>query len=188
MKNISHYIYMNSLEKKQINLKKTHHNLIYIVSTISIIISLIIGYVVYKSVPQDQKKQCFMGILGTGILIGAFLPQLIQNNNLKSKATDSVIAVFLILTSVGVLLRFPALKTQLDHARLSNNNLYIQILMCIGACVPLIAHIIWAWQCAIFDSEKALHEKKILQIAAPILSVITIIGIIWMFAYKGKNS
>ena len=91
------------------------------------------------------------------------------------------LAIFLIFTTVGIFLRFPALRKQLKQARLDGQNLFITTILCLATCFPVIAHTIWAWQCAIYDSEKAGHNKQVLEVAAPLLSIMVVAGIFWMF-------
>ena len=121
----------------------------------------------------------FMFILGMGLLLAAFIPQLLQNYYLKSKATDSVVPIFLILASLGVLLRFPGLRNQLHQAKKSKKNIALAVLGVLSGILPAAAHTIWAWQCAWYDSEKAKEEKDILIVAAPILSIMIVIITIW---------
>ena len=160
------------------------HHLTYKACAVFVIGGLIIGGICQSLVPASEKKPVFMSILGYGLLLGAFVPQLIQNYYLKSKATDPVVAVFLILTTAGVLLRFPALRKQLIQARTSKLNPMIPILGIVGACLPAAAHIIWAWQCVWYNSEKAQHQKDVLMVAAPILSIIIVVAAIWSLSGK----
>ena len=153
----------------------------YKIGGISVVSSLIIGLIVKHFAPDKEKHAAFMTILGLGLLVSAFVPQLYQNYVLKSKATDSVVAIFLIFTTVGVFLRFPALRKQLKQARLSRQNIFITTILCIATCFTVVVHTIWAWQCAIYDSEKAGHNKQVLEVAAPVLSIMVIAGIFWMF-------
>ena len=163
---------------------KPNLELLFQIATASLSISIIIGLILYYYLPKEQKITGFLTVLSIGIMLGAFIPQLTQNQLLKGKATDPILAIFLILTSIGVLLRIPALRQQLGAARATNKALFVVILITISNLIPLLAHNIWQWQGAIFDTHKAIIAKNILHISAPITSIVTISLIIWLFSVK----
>ncbi len=163
---------------------KKQVELLFSIATICLVISLIIGAILYHYLPAKEKFAGFMTVLSIGIMTGAFIPQLTQNELLKDKATDPILAVFLILTALGVILRIPGLRQQLGVARSTNKALFIVLLITISNLIPLIAHNVWQWQGAIFDNHKAIIAKEILQISAPITSTISIGLIIWLFSVK----
>ncbi len=163
---------------------KTNLELLFQIATASLSVSIIIGLILYYYLPKEQKVTGFLTVLSIGIMLGAFIPQLTQNQLLKGKATDPILAIFLILTSIGVLLRIPALRQQLGAARATNKALFVVILITISNLIPLLAHNIWQWQGAIFDTHKAIIAKNILHISAPITSIVTISLIIWLFSVK----
>lgn len=158
--------------------------LLFKIAITTLSVSIIIGLILYFYLPKEQKVTGFLTVLSIGIMLGAFIPQLIQNELLKGKATDPILAVFLILTALGVILRIPALRQQLGVARSTNKALFIVLLITISNLIPLLAHNIWQWQGAIFDTHKAIIAKDILQISAPITSIITLSLIIWLFSVK----
>ena len=158
--------------------------LLFKIAITTLSVSIIIGLILYFYLPKEQKVTGFLTVLSIGIMLGAFIPQLTQNQLLKGKATDPILAIFLILTSIGVLLRIPALRQQLGAARATNKALFVVILITISNLIPLLAHNIWQWQGAIFDTHKAIIAKDILQISAPITSIITLSLIIWLFSVK----
>ena len=158
--------------------------LLFKIAITTLSISIIIGLILYFYLPKEQKVTGFLTVLSIGIMLGAFIPQLMQNELLKGKATDPILAVFLILTSLGVILRIPGLRQQLSVARSTNKALFIVLLITISNLIPLLAHNIWQWQGAIFDTHKAIIAKEILQISAPITSIISISLIIWLFSVK----
>ncbi len=163
---------------------KPNLELLFQIATATLSISIIIGLILYYYLPKEQKVTGFLTVLSIGIMLGAFIPQLTQNQLLKGKATDPILAIFLILTSIGVLLRIPALRQQLGAARANNKALFVVILITISNLIPLLAHNIWQWQGAIFDTHKAIIAKNILHISAPITSIVTISLIIWLFSVK----
>lgn len=163
---------------------KPNLELLFQIATASLSISIIIGLILYYYLPKEQKITGFLTVLSIGIMLGAFIPQLTQNQLLKGKATDPILAIFLILTSIGVLLRIPALRQQLGAARATNKALFVVVLITISNLIPLLAHNIWQWQGAIFDTHKAIIAKNILHISAPITSIVTISLIIWLFSVK----
>ena len=163
---------------------KPNLELLFQIATASLSISIIIGLILYYYLPKEQKITGFLTVLSIGIMLGPFIPQLTQNQLLKGKATDPILAIFLILTSIGVLLRIPALRQQLGAARATNKALFVVILITISNLIPLLAHNIWQWQGAIFDTHKAIIAKDILHISAPITSIVTISLIIWLFSVK----
>ena len=152
------------------------------IGSIFFISSLIFGFIFYIYAPKNQKKNGFLTILSIGIMLGAFIPQLLQNQNMKGEATDSVLAIFLILAALGVLLRIPGLRQQLYIIKKNKEGLLLVILITISNLIPLIAHCIWEWQGAIYDTHKAIISKDILRITAPITTVIVIISIYWLFS------
>ena len=158
--------------------------LLFKIAITTLSVSIIIGLILYFYLPKDQKVTGFLTVLSIGIMLGAFIPQLIQNELLKGKATDPILAVFLILTALGVILRIPGLRQQLGVARSTNKALFIVLLITISNLIPLLAHNIWQWQGAIFDTHKAIIAKDILRISAPVTSIITISLIIWLFSVK----
>lgn len=163
---------------------KSNIELLFQIATLTLSISIVIGLILYYYLPKEQKVTGFLTVLSIGIMLGAFIPQLTQNELLKGKATDPILAIFLILTSIGVLLRIPALRQQLGVARATNKALFVVILITISNLIPLLAHNIWQWQGAIFDTHNAIIAKEILHISAPITSIVTISLIIWLFSVK----
>tara|TARA_A100001035_G_C27700671_1_gene462304 strand:+ start:382 stop:879 length:498 start_codon:yes stop_codon:yes gene_type:complete len=163
---------------------KPNLELLFQIAIVSLSISIVIGLILYFYLPKEQKISGFLTVLSIGIMLGAFIPQLTQNELLKGKATDPILAIFLILTSIGVLLRIPALRLQLGAARATNKALFVVVLITISNLIPLLAHNIWQWQGAIFDTHKAIVAKEILHFSAPITSIVTISLIIWLFSVK----
>ena len=158
--------------------------LLFKIATATLSMSVVIGSILYFYLPKEQKLTGFLTVLSIGIMLGAFIPQLTQNELLKGKATDPILAVFLILTALGVMLRIPGLRQQLGVARSTNKALFVVLLITISNLIPLLAHNIWQWQGAIFDTHKAIIAKNILHISAPITSIVTISLIIWLFSVK----
>ena len=153
----------------------------YTIGGICLLLGLVVAQLVKKRVKDEaDSKKCFMIILGLGLLIGAFLPLLVHNYHLKSRATDSILPIFLIFTIVGVLLRFPALRGQLAVARKNCDGVASTLLTCIAGVIPPAAHILWAWQCMLYDSDKAIQHKRILQVATPLLTLIGLYMSGWM--------
>jgi len=56
--------------------------------------------------------------------------------------------------------------------------------------IPLCAHLVWQWQSAIFDTKEAIIPKHILEISAPVSTVICILAIAWLFSviFEKKRS
>ena len=91
-------------------------------ATIDILIGVVISTVViallmHRYLPKDERTAGTLAIISMGITICAFLPQLMTNFLNKSRATDPVLAIFLISAAIGVLLRIPALRQSLGLAR-----------------------------------------------------------------------
>lgn len=146
------------------------------------VIAIICGSIFAYFVPKAEKLTGFMTILSIGLMFAAFFPQLYLNQLQKENATDHVLAIFLILCALGVLLRVPGLRQQLKNAAVSNEAFYLVLLITISNLIPLLAHITWQWQGAIFDSHKALIPKHILEISAPTTTIIGILAIVWLFS------
>ena len=119
--------------------------LLFKIAITTLSVSIIIGLILYFYLPKEQKVTGFLTVLSIGIMLGAFIPQLTQNELLKGKATDPILAVFLILTALGVILRIPGLRQQLGVARSTNKALFIVLLITISNLIPLLAHNIWQW-------------------------------------------
>ena len=117
-------------------------------STIDILIGVVISTVVvallmHRYLPKDERTAGTLAIVSMGITICAFLPQLMTNFLNKSRATDPVLAIFLIMAAVGVLLRIPALRQSLGLARGQNKGILLALLISMVTLLPLLAHIIW---------------------------------------------
>ena len=96
-----------NIDSKQFNDKKMKIILTTISS--SVIFTLVFSTIIYFTLPNEDRFQAITAIMGIGITVIAFLPQIITNYLEKSKATDPILSVFLIMAAVGVLLRLPAL-------------------------------------------------------------------------------
>ena len=164
---------------------KTISPSVFIIPILVIIILTIISiFFIYNFLPLEEKKAGCIAVLSIGITAAAFVPQLLINHIKKSIATDNVLAVFLIMAAVGVILRLPALRQALGYARGKNKGIYLNLLLCSVSLIPLLAHIIWQWQGAIYDDSKAIIAKHILLVAAPLSTIITILLIFWLFSVK----
>lgn len=152
------------------------------IGSIFFISSIFFAFIFYIYAPNDQKRTGALTILSIGIMLGAFIPQLLQNQSLKGQATDPVLAIFLILTACGVLLRIPGLRQQLHIINKNKEGLLLVLLITFSNLVPLIAHTLWQWQGAIYDTHKAIIAKDILKISAPITTIIVVISIYWLFS------
>ena len=167
-----------NIDSKQFNDKKM--KIILTTITSSVIFTLVFSTIIYFTLPNEDRFQAITAIMSIGITVIAFLPQIITNYLEKSKATDPILSVFLIMAAVGVLLRLPALRKNLSICRTSNKGTLLVILICIATLIPLFAHVTWQWQSAIYDKPGIL-AKEILVYSAPISTIITIIVIIWLF-------
>lgn len=145
-------------------------------------LSLIFACLAYFFLSGSERMPAVVAILGIGITVTAFLPQLVMNYMKQAEATDSVLAIFLIMASVGVLLRIPALRRNLSNARATNKGILLMTLLSIATIIPLLAHNVWQWQAAIYDDENALIAKEILVISAPITTIISVGAILWLFS------
>ena len=139
-----------------------------------VIFTVIVALLMHRYLPKDERMAGTLAIVSMGITICAFLPQLMTNFLNKSRATDPVLAIFLIMAAVGVLLRIPALRQSLGLARGQNK----------GILLPLLAHIIWQWQGAIYDTHKSIIAKDILIYAAPTTTIVSIFIAYWLFSVK----
>ena len=159
-------------------------NEILIPVSIVIVLTIILAFFIYSYLPLDERRAGLLAIISIGITITAFMPQLIINYIKKQDATDNVLAIFLILAGVGVLLRLPAQRQALGYARGKKKGIYLNILISMVSLIPLIAHIVWQWQAAIYDSKNALIAKNILIVGAPLTTIISFALIIWLFTVK----
>tara|TARA_Y100000389_G_C17464406_1_gene524329 strand:+ start:2761 stop:3306 length:546 start_codon:yes stop_codon:yes gene_type:complete len=164
------------------NKKENEIALIVKIALTMFAIAIICGSIFAYFVPKGEKLTGFMTILSIGLMLAAFFPQLYLNQIEKEHATDHVLAIFLILCALGVLLRIPGLRQQLQNSVISNQSFYLVLLITISNLIPLLAHITWQWQGAIFDSNKALIPKHILGISAPTTTIISVLAVIWLFS------
>jgi hypothetical protein len=162
--------------------KNKEIELVIHISIFMFVISIILGSIFTYFAPKNQKITGFTTILSIGIMIAAFSPQLYLNFIQKSNATNHVLAIFLILCALGVLLRVPGLRQQLGNAFSTNKGKFLVILITISNLIPLCAHLIWQWQGAIYDTKVAYIPKHILEISAPISTIIVILAVIWLFS------
>jgi hypothetical protein len=149
-----------------------------------VILTVIVSLLLYNYLPKEEKVTGSLAVVSMGITICAFLPQLMTNYLNKSHATNPVLAIFLIMAAIGVLLRIPALRQSLGIARGHKKGVFIALLISMVTLLPLIAHIIWQWQGAIYDTEEAIIAKDILIYSAPISTIISFLITIWLFSVK----
>lgn len=174
MKNI------NSTNKNNTNTNK----LTTIISAICLIIGCIVSIISYKILPKSQKVNGSMVLFSTFLMLSAFSPQLIQNYLYKNKATDHVVPEFLIITALGVILKIPSFKRNLSRALEHKKDIELNYILVISIFIPLIAHVIWQWQCAIYNSDASKLAKDIFKVSAPIFTVMVIILFIWAITAK----
>ena len=96
-----------------------------------VIFTVIVALLMHRYLPKDERTAGTLAIVSMGITICAFLPQLMTNFLNKSRATDPVLAIFLIMAAVGVLLRIPALRQSLGLARGQNKGILLALLISI---------------------------------------------------------
>ena len=173
---------MNS-PKSEENPPKLNTGTIHILVGI-VILTVIVALFMHSYLPKDERTAGTLAIVSMGITICAFLPQLMTNFLNKSRATDPVLAIFLISASIGVILRIPALRQSLGLARGRNKGVLLALLISMVTLLPLLAHIIWQWQGAIYDTHKSIIAKDILIYAAPTTTMISIFIVYWLFNVK----
>ena len=149
-----------------------------------VIFTIIVALLMHRYLPKDERTAGTLAIISMGITICAFLPQLMTNFLNKSRATDPVLAIFLISAAIGVLLRIPALRQSLGLARGQNKGILLALLISMVTLLPLLAHIIWQWQGAIYDTHKSIIAKDILIYAAPTTTIVSIFIVYWLFSVK----
>ena len=146
-----------------------------------VILTIVISLLMYNYLPKNERTSGSLAIVSMGITICAFLPQLMTNFLNKSRATDPVLAIFLISAAIGVILRVPALRQTLELARAHKKGIMIAVLISMVTLLPLLAHIIWQWQGAIYDTHRSIIAKNILRYSAPITTGISILIVYWLF-------
>ena len=164
---------MNS-PKSEENPPKLNEGTIHVLIGI-VILTIIVALFMHSYLPKDERTAGTLAIVSMGITICAFLPQLM---------TDPVLAIFLISASIGVILRIPALRQSLGLARGNNKGVLLALLISMVTLLPLLAHIIWQWQGAIYDTHKSIIAKDILIYAAPTTTMISIFIVYWLFNVK----
>ena len=158
--------------------------ILFEIAGVSLGVSMIAAAIAYFNLSKSDRVPVALTILGMGLMCGAFFPQLTENAIMKSEATNNVLAVFLILTACGVLLRIPALRAQLGSSKTSKQGPILTYAITIASLIPLIAHNVWQWQGAIYDTHKAIIAKDILIVSAPITSLVSLAAIVWLFSVK----
>ena len=149
-----------------------------------VIFTVVIALLMHRYLPKNERTAGTLAIISMGITICAFLPQLMTNFLNKSRATDPVLAIFLISAAIGVILRIPGLRQNLGLARGNNKGVFLALLISMVTLLPLIAHIIWQWQGAIYDTHKSIIAKDILIYAAPTTTIVSIFIVYLLFSVK----
>jgi hypothetical protein len=161
-----------------LNKKKIIHNnfATYGIAFGSTIFFLVIGFILANYIASNNpeiKNKIILSVTGIGITLGAFGPQLYHNFINKSNATDSILVIFLIMGAIGVLTRVPQLKETWDVAK-SGQAMIPTLLLIIATSIPLFMHLIWMFQCFIYDSEE-VEEQKYLALIGAICTIAAII-------------
>ena len=144
-----------------------------------LILGALISLFTYIKLPKMEKVNGTLVIISLFLMLAAFSPQLVQNYFLREKATNIVVPEFLVITAFGVLLKIPSFRKNLGLALGRKIDVSLNYILVISIFVPLIAHIIWQWQCVFYNSPEAEENTRILRISAPTLTIITIIAFIW---------
>ena len=157
-----------------------------IVSIGFIILGVIISIILFQVLPKSQRIHGILTEFSAFLMLAAFSPQLIENYIAKNKATDGITPEFLIITALGVILKLPSFRKNLSMALSANKDVEMNYILIISIFMPLIAHILWQWQCAKYNSDegKALERKRIFEISAPFFTILVILLFIWVITVK----
>ena len=162
-----------------LNKKKIIHNnfATYGIAFGSTIFFLVIGFILANYIASNNseiKNKIILSITGIGITLGAFGPQLYHNYINKSKATDPILVIFLIMGCIGVLTRVPQLKETWNLSKNNKTMMIPTLLLIIATSIPMFMHLIWMFQCFFYDSEEVEEQKNLALIGA----IFTIIAIL----------
>jgi hypothetical protein len=151
-----------------------------------IILGIIVSIVLFPILPKSQRIHGILTGFSAFLMLAAFSPQLIENYISKNKATDSMTPEFLIITALGVILKIPSFRKNLSMALSTKKDVEMNYIIIISIFMPLVAHIIWQWQCAAYNSNEgdALKRKQIFEISAPIFTVLIALLFIWVITVK----
>ena len=158
-------------------------------STVSIgfiILGIVVSIILFPILPKSQRIHGILTGFSAFLMLAAFSPQLIENYMFKNKATDSMTPEFLIITALGVILKIPSFRKNLSRALSTKKDVEMNYIIIISIFMPLIAHIIWQWQCVAYNSNEgeALKRKQIFEISAPFFTILVILLFIWVITVK----
>ena len=148
---------------------------------------VIVAYVYGKGLKLEPVSKPLVGLVSLGLLCAAFLPQLVSNRIHRAAGTNSIMAVFLLMVVVGVMLKLTTFRLPYEDALKNMEKtghvgaVIIVAFLMFTACVPLVAHNVWQWQCWMYDEDIAHNQRAINAYAAPICSVLIAVVIIHVF-------
>ena len=145
------------------------------------VLCLLIYIVGFKE--RRHLAKPLLGLISLGLLCAAFLPQLFSNDIYRAAATNHIMGVFLLMVVVGVLLKLTTFRLPYEVALKSGkvDQIVIVGFLMFTACVPLVAHNVWQWQCWKYDQEIAEHQRNLNAYAAPICSVLIAFVVVHVF-------
>ena len=153
---------------------------------IAVFVVLIIGSVaaVFVELVPIQKNQNQVALLVLGVFFetAAFVPQLIENSDRGSQATDDIRPSFLVLITLSLYLKLPAERRLLRTAFVQNNNKFITLAQTLGIFVPILFYTVWQFQVAQLNSSEggAGRRKSAAQVSSIIFAILFGISVIWI--------
>lgn len=156
---------------------------------LAIVVVLVVGAIVagileFTTPALERPAQVALLTLGAFFEVAAFIPQLIENQNLKSQATDDIRPSFLILVTLSFYLRLPAERRLVVEAYRTGVNKYITTAQALSIFVPIIFYTTWQFQVAEYNStEGTANNRKVVSRVSSILCVVVfVVAVFWVFS------
>jgi hypothetical protein len=155
-------------------------------SDIVVVVVLLIGAVVsivlelWMPVP-DHPRQVSTLVAGIFLDIAAFVPQIIENATVTG-ATNDISALFLILITLSIYMKFPAERNLILQARTSGRNVAIVTIQSASMFVPITFFVIWQYQCGYLSDNEG--RQKLLKGTAYLFTIASLVLMYWVFRPK----
>ena len=156
----------------------------HVALAVSVVLSMAVGLGIARwNIGKDKFNtnwpSLVMAFLCLGLLFGAYVPQLVTNTYLKSRATDNIMATYLLLLIVGMCLKLTTYrKTYEDFIKLDTERdqyaFFMFLFIIFSTCIPAVLTNAWQWQCYMYDSEDASEQLKLNRWLAPLCTFLTI--------------
>ena len=157
----------------------------HVALAVSVVLSMAVGlgiarWQIGEAAFKENLGSLVMAFLCLGLLFGAYVPQLVTNTYVKSRATDNIMATYLLLLIVGMCLKLTTYrKTYEDFIKKTKDErdqyaFFMFLFIIFSTCIPVVLTNAWQWQCYMYDSEDASEQLKLNRWLAPLCTFLTI--------------